>query len=410
MSESVHLSDRERIFQAAELNNQKIIEYMVNEKRWPVNITDFRGRTPGHIAAMYGHVNIVKFVVEKDSSILKSKDRTEETMLMKAITFGHFGVVKYLVDNWNLSISERYSHRHFGNTAIHLASRYGKLDILKYLVEEKNGNVNVENNFRETPLFLAAENKLYRIIQYLVEERNADVKKVNSKGYNILFIAVDNDDLGFMKYLLDLRKIPVDLNWRGFSGETLVHRAVDLNRENMLLYLVNEKHADVNIADESGDTPLHKAAAKDNYRVCRFLIEHGANTELENEKGLLPAQLSTNERLSRYMKDYAPEVRSRRSVRELTSYHSEALSSLGPLGWISADSNHVAVAGKTEVNVPDSFQFLGFLIAAKTILKSRKHTLDARVERVRFSSPREIILNNMDHRAIDAIQRFQFRY
>lgn len=47
----------------------------------------------------------------------------------------------------------------------------------------------------------------------------------------------------------------------------------------------------MNVADLWKFTPLHEAAAKGKYEICKLLIEHGADPEKKNRDGKTPLDL-----------------------------------------------------------------------------------------------------------------------
>lgn len=66
-----------------------------------------------------------------------------------------------------------------GYTPIHAAASYGHTDLLKYLVNSKGGDVNVQDNEGDTPLHHVEDVKTAK---YLVEELKADHKIRNGDG------------------------------------------------------------------------------------------------------------------------------------------------------------------------------------------------------------------------------------
>jgi ankyrin repeat protein len=50
--------------------------------------------------------------------------------------------------------------------------------------------------------------------------------------------------------------------------------------------------ADINTTDSQKETPLHWAYLEEMIDMIKYLVEHGANAELQNEDGLQPHQMN----------------------------------------------------------------------------------------------------------------------
>ena len=72
-------------------------------------------------------------------------------------------------------------------------------------------------------------------------------------------------------------------------GWTALHKVADLfyfNSEHLtILEMLLKQGANPNAKDNSGNTPLHKAAASGNYDIALWLLENGANPNLKNQNG-----------------------------------------------------------------------------------------------------------------------------
>ena len=51
--------------------------------------------------------------------------------------------------------------------------------------------------------------------------------------------------------------------------------------------------ADINAANEAGDTALHRAAAKGSTKLVEFLVERGARLDVENKRGQTPLAIAS---------------------------------------------------------------------------------------------------------------------
>lgn len=305
--------EKKKFFDAAEKNDLQTIKYFVEEEEASLLMVNEDLETLAHVAARNGHTDILKYVAKKEPSILADKDRYGNSIFYFAIVQGAFDIVTYLIEEHEAKISQA-NPRDFYNKAMHTAAEFGHLNIMKYLVEERNVDVNVLNKYKETPVFTATEYKQHSIVKYLAEERDADLTIHNMNEANILYATVPTNDLPMMKYFLDEKKVALDVNSQDRFGNTLLHRAAFMNRTTIIEYLINEKHADVNIVGHKNMTPLHYAASGNYYEICQYLIEHGANTQSEDGTGQTPVQKAQDKHLVEYMKKAASRTRVRRSV------------------------------------------------------------------------------------------------
>jgi len=69
-----------------------------------------------------------------------------------------------------------------GNTALHLASANGFIEVVKYLVNELHCDINAKNKSLSTPLSWAAFNGQKKVVEFLLEKgADFDVKNINGK-------------------------------------------------------------------------------------------------------------------------------------------------------------------------------------------------------------------------------------
>jgi ankyrin repeat protein len=92
-----------------------------------VDARDPDGRTPLMWAA--GNLPVVRYLVEQQGVDVNAKDQNGETALRWAATFGHLAVVKYLVEQG----AEVNVRDQAGQTPLKWATAFGHQDVARYL-------------------------------------------------------------------------------------------------------------------------------------------------------------------------------------------------------------------------------------------------------------------------------------
>lgn len=151
--------------------------------------------TPLHIAARYGHFEVVKLLIKEGADVdakgewkefkghrgnyvdTAGKLRGEPTPLHVAAQYGRLDIVKLLIES-GAKVKARDQD---GYIPLHLAARSGNADVVKVLIEG-GSDANSKGKWGSTPLHLAAEYKHLNVVKLLIEECGADINQVDSKG------------------------------------------------------------------------------------------------------------------------------------------------------------------------------------------------------------------------------------
>ena len=180
-------------------------------------------------------------------------------------------------------------------TPLYWAAREGHEAVVKALIEA-GADVNKAKNDGETPLYMAASNGHEAVVKALIEA-GADVNKADDDGWTPLYMAAANGHEAVVKALIeagaDVNKarddggrrctLPLQRPRGGGQGadrgrrgrqqggqrrQTPLYMAAQEGHEAVVKALI-EAGADVNKADDDGETPLYMAASKATRRWSR---------------------------------------------------------------------------------------------------------------------------------------------
>ena len=129
------------------------------------NPSDAHDYTPFHLAAEYGHLPVVEYLLQYVNNV---DIRTDEywdkaTPLIRTSKQGHLHVIKFLVEkgaDLELTDSDNW-------TPLMYAAYGGQLDVAKYLMEEEGANPKLKDSRNKTAHDFALEYGHSEVAEYL---------------------------------------------------------------------------------------------------------------------------------------------------------------------------------------------------------------------------------------------------
>lgn len=173
-------------------------------------------------------------------------------------------------------------------TPFHLASRQGRTDILRILIEK---GVNPEEVFKDhTALMRSSSFSTGNdSLLYLLEKGVNPNTQI--KGTSALTIAISFFNFSGVKILVERG---ADLELQDKKGDTALTLAtMEANLLNIVDYLI-AKGANINHQNNQGSTALMLAVIDSNEAVVQRLLNAGANVHLKDKKRRTALQLSKN--------------------------------------------------------------------------------------------------------------------
>ena len=193
------------------------------------------------IAASHGYSQIVRQLLTAEN--INQQDGNGNTPLMHATKYGHIEIMKLLIENGaEISKCNKYD-----DNLLHLAAYGGVHDeIVKFLIQS-GVNVNQVNSDGQTPLMVAVHGGEIEIVKSLLLEGGADpnMRDIRENKTRLtalhdcayLYISADSDDVNGQNYpyiLKLLLEYKADQNIKDINGKKPVDYAIDTFKEDLL--------------------------------------------------------------------------------------------------------------------------------------------------------------------------------
>jgi len=226
-------------------------------------------------ASKYGHFDIVKYLVENGAD-LNIQDINENTALMYGV-YNSRKVAEYLITQGsNLDIVNNRKCN-----CLHISSSIGNLVITDILYNQGMNLEDIDIN-GNTPIFVALLNKQYNIVKYLLK-KNININLTNNNIENntkstLLHICIYYDISEEIVNLLI--KNNININAVNENNETPLKYACKLNKLEYVKLLLS-KGANPNINSYLNYSCLHDAIDHNNYEMLKILINYNCNYNIK---------------------------------------------------------------------------------------------------------------------------------
>jgi ankyrin repeat protein len=226
-----------------------------------------RGNTPMGVASAHGLEETLELLIEAGGDINDDRDHEGRTPLFHAAVNGHQSTIELLIRS---------------------GARIRAQDKFKTGLNTRDASGNM-------PLHRALHNGHQELAKLLIDF-GADLNACSRGGSRPLHLALMNGQESVAKYLVDHG---ADLNAGNLNGEIPLHWAVERGVLETAEMFINHEDANINLPDNSGLTPLHKAVASPrcNAAVVSFLLRYGADVAAKSKTGLTPLHLCASNRL-----------------------------------------------------------------------------------------------------------------
>ncbi|XP_062599376.1 putative ankyrin repeat protein RF_0381 [Saccostrea cucullata] len=177
--------------------NIKLLKYLV-EKRLDINEKQAHGKTVLHLCSMNGKIDMCKYLVNEYHFLLKITDNDGGNALHNAAWGGHIDIVRFLLEKGLDIRSTAYG----GKTALHVCCLNGKIDMCKYLVKTYLFLLDVTDNNGGSAIHDAAWGGNIQILKFLIDE-GLDINSARDDGRTALHQCCRNREIDMYKFLVN---------------------------------------------------------------------------------------------------------------------------------------------------------------------------------------------------------------
>lgn len=258
------------------------------------DVLDKFGRSALHVAAMRGHVSVVKTLLAagtKTVNIRCGKDGW--SALDYAAKNGHTNVLRALIEHGGVDVKAANSE---GTTALHRAWYSNDSETVNVLVKA-GAYVNAESKEGWTPLHRACEKQDSESTVLALLRHGACKDKLLEDGRSPLHLASEQ---GFLSSAKALLAADADANLRfGINESSAMDLAAEYGHIEILEAFI-ECGADVNAVDSDGfSTALYAASSGNQVDAIGVLLEAGADIHAKGDFcGLTPLHAACKENRS----------------------------------------------------------------------------------------------------------------
>ncbi|XP_057766674.1 ankyrin repeat-containing protein BDA1-like [Salvia miltiorrhiza] len=185
--------DETPLHAAAVLGHLSFVKELLNRKPELAAESDSRGCSPLHLAAAKGHADVVKELLLVNSDVASLRNLDGRTALHVAAVKGREGVLTELL-GLAPGLTRVLTDR--SETALHLCVKWNRYEAVKLLSEEMrkgsdesdadDSSLNWKDCIGNTALHIAVAEKHFEIIKFLLEQKEVEVNALNKNRLTAL--------------------------------------------------------------------------------------------------------------------------------------------------------------------------------------------------------------------------------
>ena len=274
---------------ALDTEDLKLLELLI-EKGASLDIPDTEGRTPIMIAAIKGHLCVVRYLMENQASIT-TVDLREKTILHLAARYDRPEVLALLLEGREDEVINMNNlPDHMENTALHVAARAGSVEATRELLRPDSYLMDIDqkNWDEQTACHVAAAYGNWQVIELLLQRDPNGIYDQDEDDNIPLHLAARHSHDVTVQMLLDAGS---PIRKRNRQEWTALDCAAATGGKRCCVVLL-DNGAELDSLDRKKLTPLHLAAKHNWSSTVQLLLDRGANVVLEDLKGYNALELA----------------------------------------------------------------------------------------------------------------------
>lgn len=301
------------LLRAAAEGHVEVVEWLVARDSLKVNIKDDNGNTALSIAAKAGFTLIVEILLGRQYILINHANMQGLTPLTLACSEGHVEVVKALLENPRINpmiLSKTKGSCLLAAVASNISGgdvgagvKVEKINEMVEMILSHNSTRGLENSADEhdvTPLIMAARCGLTTVVEKLLTRKDIEINAKDTQQRTAFSTALENKNQEIIIYLLNDQRLEFDDEKLGeYISETplLLCEVVRLKADVAVGTLL--KRPDIgnqlNAADTYGDRPVSIAVSSGDVELVRMLLRlenEGVETNFQNSEHNTPLMIA----------------------------------------------------------------------------------------------------------------------
>ncbi|HOI29530.1 MAG TPA: ankyrin repeat domain-containing protein [Melioribacteraceae bacterium] len=219
-------------------------------------------------------LNLVKQIIDKESSVVNQKDKTGNTPLHGAAIIGSVPISEFLLSRG----ADINATNTMQSTPLHTAIENKQDDVAKFLIE-KGANLNIKGRGGNTPLHAAAYSNRKELAELLIY-RGADLEIRNEQNYTPLAALTRSTRNYEVAEVFVRRGANINAPWT--DGATPLNYAA-MYSDDRVINLLLDNNADLDTTDDNLKYTLFSTASKGHVRLLKKILDKCGDRIFANE-------------------------------------------------------------------------------------------------------------------------------